>query len=81
MSEMEEIEVGAEKKSEVSAKSISKAFKVISGAGIIVCAVLKWLGIMPNAEIGEICMMWSVVYALGAGTIDLNIFADKFSRR
>ena len=43
-----------------------------------VCAILKWAGILPNASMGEICMLWATVYGLGAGTIDLNIMFDKF---
>lgn len=63
----------------VSAKNISKLFKFLAAFGIIVCAVFKWIGIMPGATIGEICIVWSVVYGLGAGTIDLNIMFDKFT--
>ena len=62
----------------LTAKKISKIFKFVSALGIVVCAVLKWLGVMPSASVGEICMVWAVVYGLGAGTIDLNIMFDKF---
>lgn len=62
----------------LTAKTISKVFKFISAIGIVTCAVLKWVNVMPNATIGEICMMWACVYGLGAGTIDLNIMFDKF---
>ena len=65
----------------LSAKGISKIFKFVSALGIITCAVLKWLGFMSGATIGEICLAWSVVYGLGAGTIDLNLMLDKFSLR
>lgn len=73
--ENEETE-GEEKK--LTAKTISKIFKFASTIGIVVCAVLKWLNFMPNATVGEICMIWACVYGLGAGTIDLNIMFDKF---
>ena len=62
-----------------SAQTMSKIFKVIAVLGIIACHILKWCGIL-NAESGEICFMWAVVYGLGAGTIDLNIMLDKFRR-
>lgn len=65
----------------LTAKKISKIFKFVSAAGIVVSATLKWVGIMPNATVGEICMVWAVVYGLGAGTIDLNIMFDKFLGR
>lgn len=63
----------------IAAKTISKLFKFVAAAGIILCAVLKWLGKMPEASAGEICMIWAAVYGIGAGTIDLNIMFDKFS--
>lgn len=50
----------------------------MASIGLVVSAVLKWLGVMPGATIGEICTVWAVVYGLGAGTIDLNIMFDKF---
>ena len=62
-----------------SAKTMSKIFKVVSVLGIILCHVAKWLGWI-NAETGEICLMWAVVYGLGAGTIDFNIMLDKFKK-
>ena len=37
----------------MEAKVISKVFKFIAAAGIILCAVLKWLGVIPNATAGE----------------------------
>ena len=67
---------GEDKK--LTAKTISKIFKFVSTIGIVSCAVLKWLKVMPNATVGEICMVWACVYGLGAGTIDLNIMFDKF---
>ncbi|MBQ6782295.1 MAG: hypothetical protein IJP62_13880 [Treponema sp.] len=65
----------------LAAKTISKMFKFVAAGGIVVCAVLKWLDLMPGATVGEICMMWAVVYGLGAGTIDLNIMFEKFVGR
>lgn len=64
--------------SKVPAKTISKIFKFVAAIGIIVCAVLKWVGVMPGATIGEICAVWTCVYGLGAGTIDANLIIDKF---
>lgn len=73
--ENEAAEIGEKK---LTAKAISKIFKFVSTIGIVACAVLKWLNVMPNAAAGEICMVWACVYGLGAGTIDLNIMFDKF---
>ena len=61
------------------AKTISKIFKFVVPVGAVVCAVLKWCGVFPNATIGEICILWSAVYGLGAGTIDANIIIDKYT--
>lgn len=69
----------AEEKKEMTAKTISKVFKFIATGGLVVSAVLKWAGILPNASAGEICMIWATVYGLGAGTVDLNIMFDKFA--
>ena len=68
-----------EKKKALTAKTISKIFKFIATAGVVISAVLKWAGIMPNATAGEICTIWVTVYGLGAGTIDFNIMLDKFT--
>lgn len=78
---MEEETIIVENESKLTAKTISKIFKFVATIGIVACAVLKWLNFMPNASISEICMIWSCVYALGAGTIDLNIIFDKFLKK
>ena len=64
----------------VKAKTISKFFKFICTLGIIVSSDFKWLDLMPSASAGEICAIWATVYGIGAGTIDLNIMFDKFTR-
>ena len=68
------------KERKLPAKTLSKAMKILAVVGIILCHALKWLGVL-NADSGEICQMWAVVYALGAGTIDMNIMLDKFRRQ
>lgn len=75
----EKTELAEEEKGKLTAKTISKIFKFAAALGIVVCAVFKWLALMPGATISEICMVWAVVYGLGAGTIDLNIMFDKFT--
>lgn len=72
----------AEEKTEekkLTAKTVSKVFKFIATGGLVVCAVLKWAGVLPNATAGEICLIWATVYGLGAGTIDANIIIDKYT--
>lgn len=76
---MEEEKTETKENKLTSAKNLSKIFKIISVLGIIICHVAKWLGWI-QADTGEICLMWSVVYGLGAGTIDFNIMLDKFRK-
>lgn len=64
----------------IEAKKLSKVFKIVSGTGLLICTILKWCNFLPNATVGEICMVWSVIYGLGAGTIDFNLIIDKFTR-
>lgn len=78
MDEVQETEQN-ESGSKIKAKTISKIFKFVSAIGIIACAIIKWLGFMPNATISEIVIAWAAVYGVGAGTIDLNIIFDKFT--
>lgn len=84
MRQDENMEFPTEKKQteerKLPAKTLSKAMKIVAVVGIILCHVLKWLGVL-NADSGEICQMWAVVYALGAGTIDMNIMLDKFRKQ
>lgn len=65
----------------MTAKILSKIFKVVTVIGIISCAILKWVDVLPNASVADICILWAVVYGLGAGTIDLNILVDKFTNK
>ena len=64
---------------DVKAKTISKIMKCIAVTGLVICSVLKWLGFLPGASVGEIIAVWASVYGLGAGTIDANIMLDKFT--
>jgi hypothetical protein len=73
----EELE-NAEQNKWLAAKKISKLFKFISPIGLVTCAFLKWIGILPGATIPEIILVWVFVYGLGAGTIDVNLIIDKF---
>lgn len=65
----------------MKAKVLSKIFKVAVAVGILTSAILKWVEVLPNATIADICVLWSVIYGLGAGTIDLNILVDKFTNK
>lgn len=73
-------EVNTEEKEKItSAKNMSKIFKVVCVSGIILTHIAKWIKWI-DASTAEICLMWAVVYGLGAGTIDFNIMLDKFRK-
>ena len=64
--------------SKVTAKNISKIVKFVSGLGLIASLFVFWLGWLPSATTKDICFGWVVVYALGAGTSDVNLILEKF---
>lgn len=70
-----------EKESKLSAKNISKIYKFVAPLGCLVCFVLMWTGIFKNATVGDIGAAWAIIYGLGAGTIDVNLMLEKFSRK
>ena len=78
MEEEENKNETASNESKVTAKNISKIFKFVSGLGLIASLFVFWLGWLPNATTKDICFGWFVVYALGAGTIDVNLILEKF---
>ena len=43
--------------------------------------MLKWLGLMGNATIGEIWQVAGFAYAICLGTMDLNIVKDSWSKK
>lgn len=66
---------------EMHAKDLSKAFKIIAPLFAVICAVLKWTGVFVNITMSEIVGISSFIYAAGAGTIDINLMLDKFSKK
>lgn len=65
----------------MTCKVLSKIMKVVCAVGLALTAYLKWTGKLTNVEMGDICKAWSVVYGVGAGTIDINIILDKFIQK
>lgn len=61
----------------MTCKIISKVLKIVCAIGIVFTSYLKWVGRLQNVDVNEICVVWAVVYGIGAGTIDLNIILDK----
>ena len=60
----------------VKARTVSLIVKIIDVIFIIVCAVLKWMGVFENATIPEICMIGGVIGAI-FGDISINTALDK----
>lgn len=56
------------------AKDVSKLFKFIAPAFVVLCSVLYWLGLFKNGDVNEFIKVGAFIYAAGAGTIDLNLF-------
>lgn len=64
---------------ELKAKKVSLIVKIIAIIFLVVCSVLKWLGIFNNATIYEICMVAGTMSAI-FGDISINTALDKFKK-
>ena len=65
---------------ELKAKSVSLVVKIVSVVFIVTGAVLKWLGIFPNATISEICIVGGTMSAI-FGDVSINTAIDKFTKK
>ena len=65
---------------ELKAKSVSLVVKIVSVVFIVTVAVLKWLGIFPNATISEICIVGGTMSAI-FGDVSINTAIDKFTKK
>lgn len=65
---------------ELKAKSVSLVVKIVAVVFIVVCAVLKWLGIFPNATVSDICIIGGTITAI-FGDISVNTALDKFRKK
>lgn len=65
---------------ELKAKKVSLIVKVIAIIFLVVCSILKWVGIFTNATIYEICMVAGTMSAI-FGDISVNTAIDKFTKR
>ena len=65
---------------ELKAKSVSLIVKIGAVIFIVVGAVLKWLGIFPNATISEICIVGGTITAI-FGDVSINTALDKFRKK
>lgn len=65
---------------ELKAKSVSLIIKIVAVVFIVTGAVLKWLGIFPNATISEICIVGGTMSAI-FGDVSINTALDKFRNK
>lgn len=62
-------------------KDYSKWVKLALVLLALAASVLKWLGLMGEATIGEIWQVAGFAYAISLGTMDLNITKDSWSKK
>ena len=65
---------------ELKAKTVSLIVKIVAVIFIVVCAVLKWLGVFPNATVPDICIIGGTITAI-FGDISVNTALDKFRNK
>lgn len=65
---------------ELKAKTISLAVKITAVIFVMVCSILKWMGIFVDATVYEICMVAGTMSAV-FGDISINTALDKFTKK
>lgn len=65
---------------ELKAKTVSLVVKIVAVIFIVVCAVLKWLGVFPNATVSDICIIGGTITAI-FGDVSINTALDKFRNK
>jgi len=65
---------------ELKAKKVSLIVKIVAIIFLVVCSILKWVGIFTNVTIYEICMVAGTMSAI-FGDISVNTAIDKFTKR
>ncbi len=72
-------ETKTEEKKELKAKKVSLIIKIVAVIFVIICSVLKWTGVFPNATIYEICVVAGTIAAI-FGDVSVNMALDKFKK-
>ena len=65
---------------EFKAKTVSLVIKIIIVVFLVVCSLLKWLNVLPNCEIKEVCLIGATIGAV-FGDVSINTAIDKFTNR
>lgn len=75
-----ETEAVAEEKKGIGAKTVSLWAKITAVTIVVGGHILKWTGVLPEAQSNEICACGFTVMGI-FGTVDINILIDKFTAR
>lgn len=59
-------------------KTISMLLKIALVIAGFALSVLKWCGILPEGDVGEIWKACAFAYAISMGTVDFNICRDNW---
>ena len=59
-------------------KTVSLLVKIFLVAAGFTLSVLKWCGILPAGDIGEIWKSCAFAYGISMGTVDFNICRDNW---
>lgn len=65
---------------ELKAKTVSLIVKIVVIIFIVICSVLKWVGMLENATITEICIVGGTMGAI-FGDVSINTAIDKFRKK
>jgi hypothetical protein len=61
-----------------NASLFGKFFLVVCG---LTLSILKWCGVLPDADIGEIWKSMAFAYGIALGTVDINICRDSWTEK
>lgn len=63
----------------MKAKTVSLIVKICTCIFIVVCCVLKWMGVFPTATISEICIAGGTLAGI-FGDVSINLMMEKFKK-
>lgn len=70
-------EIKTEENKGIKAKTVSLIGKIVGAVIIVGGSLLKWLNVLPSAEINDIVKIGFCTMGIFS-TIDINIMIDKF---
>ena len=64
----------------MEAKKVSLVVKICTCIFIVICCVLKWLGVFATATISEICIAGGTLAGI-FGDVSINLMMEKWSKK